>query len=378
MAMPSTTFDDASVSGSRLTHSYQAEADHGGLRVHGLPREYVNGWASGSVVSSAHDMSGYLKTMIAGGAGRNGRILDAASVRRMITPQTSLPLDIATFRMGLGWWVGDSTISWMGDVIHHAGHTISNDTEVMWLPRSKLGVFVSVNTHSPVDVEHQVAVLALGLMVTAKTGRRAPAEPPGSPPVRVPQQALRLAAGRYGGGSGVDVVRAVGDALSWTPSAQQPGAAPVTMTLRSDGWFTEASGLRSIKVVTVAGRQLLLGRTSTGVVGAVGQRIPSNYRLPATWRARTGHYRAIDVHPRTYDGAVTRVASLTLHDGVLIWRATTPTASRATSALIVAGPRLAFTYGPSLGAVYYGAGDGVVASNNTLRILGVTYRKTGG
>jgi hypothetical protein len=94
--------------------------------------------------------------------------------RRLSTSQTNLPLDVAPFRQGLGWWVGDSALAWMGTVIHHAGHTLINHTEVMWLPGSKLGVFVSANTTSPVDVEHQVAVLALGLMVTAKTGRTAP------------------------------------------------------------------------------------------------------------------------------------------------------------------------------------------------------------
>ena len=94
-------------------------------------------------------MAAYLKTMIAGGAAPGGRILRASTLRQMITPQTNLPLDIAPFRQGLGWWVGDSPLAWMGTVIHHAGHTSANDSEVMWLPGSKLGVFVSVNTHSP-------------------------------------------------------------------------------------------------------------------------------------------------------------------------------------------------------------------------------------
>jgi hypothetical protein len=143
-----------------------------------------------------------------------------------------------------------------GNVIHHAGHTLSNDTEVMWLPGSKLGVFVSVNTHSPVDVEHQVAVMALGLMVTAKTGRRATAQPAVSPPVQVSSRTLRRAAGRYGGAGGIDLVKADGRALLWTPAAQEPNPASFTMTPRADGWYTDAAGSWSIKIVAVAGIQL--------------------------------------------------------------------------------------------------------------------------
>ena len=106
MGMRGTTYDDAAVPSANLTHNYEALRDGDGMRVIPKPREYVNGWAAGSVVSSATDMAGYLKTMIAGGAAPGGRILRASTLRQMTTPQTNLPLDIAPFRMGLGWWVG--------------------------------------------------------------------------------------------------------------------------------------------------------------------------------------------------------------------------------------------------------------------------------
>ena len=254
MGMRSTTYDDVSVQAGRLTHNYEAVRDNGTMRVIPKPREYVNGWAAGSVVSSATDMAAYLETMIAGGAAPGGRILRASTLRQMITPQTNLPLDIAPFRMGLGWWVGESALSWMGTAIHHAGHTLANDSEVMWLPGSKLGVFVSVNTHSPVDVERQVAVLALGLMVTAKTGRTAPAPPRPAPPVHVAAAVLRRAAGRYANAGGIELVQAGRGVLLLTPASQRPDARSVTLTPRADGWYTEPSGAISIKPVTVAGR----------------------------------------------------------------------------------------------------------------------------
>jgi hypothetical protein len=289
----------------------------------------------------------------------------------MITPQTHSPLDIAPFRMGLGWWVGEAALSWMGTVIHHAGHTLANDSDVIWLPRSKLGVFVSVNTHSPVDVEHRAAVLALGLMVTAKTGRSAPAPPTPSPQIHVSTAVLHRSAGRYASAGGVESVEVKGAALVLT----RAHAPSVTLTPRADGWYTDQTGSLSIKPTTAARRRLLLGRTSDGAVAAIAERIPSTYHVPGAWRDRTGKYRAVNTLAGNYPGVVANDASLTLDHGVLIWHAA-PGVSRETSVLAPAGPRLAFTFGFAAFAVETNAGDGLVARKGTLTILGVTYRRT--
>ena len=67
----------------------------------------------------------------------------------MITPQTRLPLDIATFRQGLGWDVGDAPNAWMGTDVDKGGDTANFHTFLRWLPDLGLGVYVSVNTTSP-------------------------------------------------------------------------------------------------------------------------------------------------------------------------------------------------------------------------------------
>jgi CubicO group peptidase (beta-lactamase class C family) len=385
MGMPSTTFNDASVPASQLTDNYQAVAHDGAFHDTKLPREYVNGWAAGSVLSSASDMTGYLKAMIGDGAVPGGRILHAATVKEMITPQTDLPLDIAPFRMGLGWWVGESALSWMGTVIHHAGHTLANHSEMMWIPGSNVGVFVSVNTDSPVNVENQVASLALGLMVTAKTGRTPPPAPHPSPVLHVSPVTLHREAGLYASANGINRISVAGDALSWTPAVQDPKAHSFTMTPRADGWYTsDAPGLPSIKFVTVVGRDLMLARAgggavsqiAAGAVGAAAERIPATYHLPAAWRSRLGSYRAINITPNAYPGAVAAEGSLGLFDGILVWHAS-PAIARATGVLVPASSDLAFTYGFSPFAVENDAGDEVAAGPNTLTILGVTYRRTG-
>ena len=264
----------------------------------------------------------------------------------------------------------------MGTVIHHAGHTLTNHSEMMWLRRTKVGVFVSVNTQSPVDVEHQAAVRALGLMVTAKTGRAEPAPPKPSPQIHVSTAVLRRAAGRYASAAGIELVRAAPGSLVFTRGSQLPDAPSITLTPRADGWYTDPSGPLSIKPTTVAGRRLLLGRTRDLGVAAIAERLPSTYHVPAAWRHRTGKYLAVNVNPNTYPGTVAHDATLTLHHGILIWNAA-PSVSRETAVLAPARPRLAFMFGFAAFAVETDGGDSVVARKNTLTVLGVTYRRTG-
>jgi len=387
MGMSSTTFDDASVPAAALSRGYQVVTGAGGaVRTHERPREYVNAGTAGSVVSSATDMAAYLKTMIARGAAPGGRILAASTVQEMITPQTRLPLDIVPFRAGLGWYVGDARTAWMGPAAYWNGDAVNFHTFLRWLPELGLGVFVSVNTTSPVLLRDQIGVRAMGLMVTAKTGRTAPAPPGPAPVVRVSTRTLRRAAGRYATDTGVDVLKASGGGLRWTPASQPPGTPPFRVLPRADGWYTPVrprvaspEAAASIKPVTVAGRRLLLLRFNSqypysGVM-AVAEKLPSTYRIPKAWKDRTGSYRAINIIPRTYPG-VPRVLSLRIDDGVLLWGGSNGGVPNGT-VLVPAGPRRAFTFGFAPLEVETGAGDVLTAAGNTLTLLGLTYRKIG-
>ena len=196
MGMASTIFGDASVPEAAMARGYEAvTGTDGAVRALERPRVYVNAGAAGSVVSTATDMAAYLKTIIARGAAPGGRILTDSTVKEMITPQTRAPLDIAPFRQGLGWWVGDAPNAWMGKAAYWNGDAANFHTFLRWLPELGLGVFLSVNTTTPVSVRGQLGVRALGLMVTAKTGRTAPSPPRPSRVVRVSARTLRRAAG---------------------------------------------------------------------------------------------------------------------------------------------------------------------------------------
>lgn len=383
MGMASTTFNDASVPGSALTHGYQAATGaDGAVHVVERPREYVNIWAAGSAVSSATDMAAYLKTMIAGGAAPSGhRILARSTVQEMITPQTRLPLDVTSFRAGLGWFVGDTGNRWMGSADYWNGDTANIHTFLRWLPKLGLGVFVSVNTSSPAPVRDSIGLRALGLMVTAKTGRRPPSPPRAAPVISVSPSTLRHATGRYASTStGVYVVTTSGGGLLMTPTPLPPGVTPVPMLPRANGWYAAVHPAADnrlaalwIKPVTIAGRRLLLahandsssGPAPNGFATTFAEKIPSSYRIGEAWQARTGSYRATDIIPGTYPD-VPRTGTLTFENGVLEW-----------NRLVVApaGPRLAFTFGFTSDLVQRGAGDALTSVGNTLRILGTTYQR---
>jgi CubicO group peptidase (beta-lactamase class C family) len=386
MGMSSTTFDDASVPAAALSRGYApVAASNGAVRVLEQPREYVNAVAAGSAVSNATDMAAYLKTMIARGAAPHGRILLASTVHEMITPQTDLPLDIAPFRAGLGWYVGDQPNAWMGKAIYWNGDTVNFHTFMRWLPALGLGVFVSVNTTSPVSLRDQIGLQALGLMVTAKTGRTAPAPPRPAPVVRVPAGTLRRAAGRYATltGAGLYIVTATDRGLRVTVTPGVPGITPVTLLPRADGWYVAAhlspgSPWASVwlKPATVTGRRLLLGNMlsppgSEGV-SALAEEIPSTYRIPNAWRARTASYRATDIIPRTYPGFVPPAATLMIDHGVLMWKT-----SAGAKIVVPAGSQHAFTFGYNALGIQRDAGDVLTAAGNTLTILGTTYRRAG-
>jgi CubicO group peptidase (beta-lactamase class C family) len=384
MGMSSTTFDDAAVPAGALSRGYEAVTTaNGAVRVRERPREYVNAGAAGSVVSSATDMAAYLKTMIARGAGPGGRILADSTVQEMITPQTQLPLDIVPFRQGLGWFVGDARTAWMGTAAYWNGDSVNFHTFTRWLPELGLGVFVSVNTSSPGNLlRDQIGVRALGLMVTAKTGRTAPSSPRTAPVVRVSARTLRRAAGRYAYGAGLEIVTATGGGLRVTLTPRPPGFAPVTLLPRADGWYAAVhpsadnpSAAASIKPVTVAGRRLLLIHLNGAGTAAAAEKIPSTYRVPRAWKDRTGSYRAINILPRTYPGGESRVARLTIDHGVLVWNRLN--AGTWTGVVTPAGPRRAFSFGFAAFQVERGAGDVLTAAGNTLTFLGTTYRRVG-
>ncbi|HZE14604.1 MAG TPA: serine hydrolase domain-containing protein, partial [Mycobacterium sp.] len=378
IGMSSSNYDDRLAPAARLTRNYQAT--YAGRKPIGVvvkPREYVNGWATGSITSTARDMAQYLKMLVAHGQGSAGQVLTPASLRTMWTSQTNLPLDRWTCCSGLGWTLTFPQLNWAGPVVYKGGDTQYAHAMVMVLPRSDLAVAVMTNTSSG-EVRGPVAATALGLAYTAKTGRREPTTPPlpASPPASVPRPVLRAHAGLYASSAGLDrvSVASAGDSLLLTRNVGTPSATSALFTPSRDGWFRSATDRDQIAFRTVQGRRLMLARRLKQFVppsffpytDIASQRIP-DVRIPPSWSARLGSYRAQGLAPR--DTIVPRSARLVDTAGALVLDLNTGDRQ----VLQPASRSLAFTFGLGGRLPALDKGDSVQAFGSPGRRTGFTY-----
>jgi CubicO group peptidase (beta-lactamase class C family) len=382
MGMNSSNYDDRRTPAARLTRNYQATYSRGKpMGLIAKPREYVNGWATGSITSTARDMAGYLKMLVSHGRGSAGRVLQPASLRAMWTPQTNLPLDRWSCCSGLGWTRTLPQLDWAGPVVYKGGDTQYAHSMVMALPRSDLAVAVLTNASSG-EVRGPVSTKAVGLAYTAKTGRRAPAndELPTSQPASAPESALLAHAGSYASSTGLDQVSVApdGSGLVWSRNAGTAAATSATFTPSRDGWFRSATDSTQIAFRTVQGRRLMLARQLvefepprlTSYTDIASERVPDG-KIPASWLARLGTYRAQGVARR--DTIVPGSAQLLDSGGVLVLdlggeRQVLQPASRSR----------AFTFGLGGALPAISKGDSVTASGSAgFTYLGVRYRRVG-
>ncbi|MEI8084549.1 MAG: serine hydrolase domain-containing protein, partial [Actinomycetes bacterium] len=307
MAMPDSSFDDSLASNAALTRNYAVSVSADGTVGSAVAkaREYINGWAAGSITSNANQMANYLRMLLSDGQGQAGRVLPTGILQRMWKPQISTPLDILYFKMGLGFALGHPDLNWAGRVVQHDGSTSWNNSMMQLLPDSGLGVYASVNT-SPAagNAAPMISAKTLGLAYTAKTGIPRPADAalPTSPLVPNPSTTAAYA-GKYATQHGLDRVEAsAGGKLLWTRGLGTDTTSSSVISLAQDGWFTaEKPGWPQARFRTIQGRTLMAiripwGPQVTQVMG--GERVPAK-TLGRGWRARLGEYRAVDANPRT-------------------------------------------------------------------------------
>lgn len=327
MAAPTTTFDDSVVSDDDLTANYSVELDEEGApgEAAAEPREYINGWAAGSVTSTANEMANYLRMLLADGEGQNGPVLAADTLQQMWTPQVSTPLDTLPVQQGLGFLLGNSALNWAGDVVWHNGATSWNYSNMMLLPDSDLAVFVSGNTATALDPSEQIAAKTLSLAYTAKTGNPMPDKDSLPQPGAVPLDPAIAAqyAGYYAAGANLDRLSAgeAPDTLSLTRAVGSPEESPLVLTPLADSWFAiEGDDAIQLQFRTVEGRQLIIARVPGRgelVELTEAERIPSD-PLGEAWVARQGSYSPVDENPRNTEPFNNPTMKLTVIDGVLM------------------------------------------------------------
>lgn len=382
MGASATTFDDTVASDDDLTANYSVELDEEGAPGEAVaePREYINGWAAGSVTSTANDMANYLRMLVADGEGQNGPVLSAETLQQMWTPQVSTPLDTLPVQQGLGFLLGNSALNWAGDVVWHNGATSWNYSNMLLLPDSDLAVFVSGNTATPLDPSEQIAAKTLSLAYTAKTGNPMPDKDalpaPGVGPLD-PAIASQYS-GYYAGGANLDrlAVGEVPQTLTFTRAIGSPEEAQLVLTPLADGWFAiEGDDEKQLQFRTVESRQLVIARIpGRGELVEIteAERIPGD-PLGEAWVARQGVYSPVDENPRNTEPFKNPTMTLTVTDGVLMLDAPSGIGS---GVLVPTSDTEALTYGlgrslgRNKGNLLQMADDG-----RGFTFLGVTYVK---
>lgn len=380
MDMPSSSFNDVNVPAGRLTRNYAPEPDAEGAftgPIVRMPREYVNGWTAGSIVSSGRDMTNYLQMLLKEGKGASGTVLKPSTLRSMWTAQTHLPIDLQ-YDIGLSWFLMPGAMTGMGPMRMHDGATGYNFSYLAVLPESGLGVFVSTNTLGGMDFSSGIGQRALQLAYTAKTGKQV-APNVKLPTERVPGSDAMLApvAGRYATAEGYATVNYGAGYLLLTRHAESaaPGAPAETVSYAPtpDGWWTSSDTPDfQVGFQELGGKRLMLARIGGApqvryyVLGqfAVVQQIPDQ------WRARYGTYRAVNRVPNSVGYLTPDRVVLGEMDGLV----TLNTGSLGVQVLRPITGDSAFSFGVGI-AVGRRKGDIVSFHGGRMTFMGITYER---
>lgn len=132
---------------------------------------------AGGLNASVHDMSRFIRMVLAGGTLDGQRIIREETLREMLRQQNSNVALDGNFPVGLGWMLGglgSINIANAGTVAHHGGATLYHRAQLIVLPDVKLGVVVLSNSGSAGKIVNDIATEALKLAVEIKIGRKQP------------------------------------------------------------------------------------------------------------------------------------------------------------------------------------------------------------
>jgi len=297
---------------------------------------YIPPLAAGSILSSASEMTKYIKMMHAGGLAEGSRVLRPETFEAMVTPQnTAVPLDF-DFRIGFIWWLVEPDLAYAGRLCQHGGDTTLSHTACKILRDQKLGVVVLTNTLTGSSIKEQIAIKTLQLALEEKTGLRPTTfTPEYSPMVSGSADQLDAATGiylpvlpaeaLYSGalpGMQYDRIDRSGDGLTWTQDAGSSSPVTQALVLRANGRFSASDSQETeYEFRTVSGRKVMVAYHN-GFRRLNADRYDP-VAIPAAWASRVGTYAIVNMDPdyliRSYPGYSERDSDVTLSikDGLL-------------------------------------------------------------
>jgi CubicO group peptidase (beta-lactamase class C family) len=161
---------------------------------------------AGGMNSTVRDLSRFLAMVFADGRAGGRQIVRPETLHEMLRVQNAdNPLDL-TYQIGLAWAlgpVGDLVLPEGELIAQHTGGTITFHSQLIALPKSKLGIVVLSNSQAARSVVGKIAHAVLKAAYEAKTGIRPPERqerPAGGRPL--PPDLMRAWEGDYATGLG--------------------------------------------------------------------------------------------------------------------------------------------------------------------------------
>jgi len=308
---------------SRLAASYNTAGER-------QPPEMVQVLGSGSMYSSANDLTKYMQMILADGQHNGQTLVSSNGIDEMTEPQgTNLPLNVSSDFSGLGWDdVNDYRLRYAGKVFWKDGGTLCHSAFLAISRDLKLGVAVIQNTAgSQCDT---IGIQALRWAILDKQGTdwrtNSAYVPPVSPVTNLPQTNLNALAGLYVGSAGYQKVVAESGSLTLMINAYLDTPTIFSnLVPRANGWFsvTNSQNYQFAFTNLADHAMLVMSEVSDGfkVDEPVGE-----YYLPealsAAWKSRTNRvYRLVDLYPFDYfwepNQPETKTLRFTVKDGAL-------------------------------------------------------------
>lgn len=335
-----------------MAHAYNKGKEEPELPLRDIP--------AGGLNASVLDLARFAQMVFAQGRAENHPLVKPETLTTMLTPQNhGLPLDL-DLKMGLGWLLssfGKLQRHDVGTVASHGGGTFHFMSQLVTLPDHKLGAVVMSNSSTSAEIVGKIAAELLISAIEAKTGiasnETTPAETPVTP--LSPEQ-LADFEGWYNTAGGVAKVtrsggqlraEVMGKTFHLVPRRHQElgleykwlGLFPIDLGKLGQMAFSRA---------TVAGRDVLIGRTNQQSRMVVGERIRP-VPIPSSWHQRVGSYDIID--PGKEEALLDRLR-LSVQDDFLVMtgRFTKPTPFEFTHALEPLSDTEAIVMGLGMGA----------------------------
>ena len=251
---------------------------------------------AGGLFSNVEDLARFMRMTLRNGEANGRRVLSAASVRQMQTPQfPNLPLDFGQ-HFGLGWMLSGIPVQNAGPVVWHNGGTKTFVSQMVLLPERRLGVVVLANADVANTLVYETAEEVLKMALYVRDGTSQPPPAPLRPEVTLSRELLDTYAGDYslmGALARIDrrdnrlVFHILGHTLDLVPVSPTDFRAEFRLL-----------GIRSVPIpfppveFVRRGNRIFLLMRDRGVA-MTGEKVPA-YTVPEAWRRRAGDYRLVN------------------------------------------------------------------------------------